>query len=338
VTSRQGSDVCLVGVFSDYATASSYLDGVDIGTVVLGEAHREQLQRIAQWAEDYTGGALQFVDVGNPRYFPGWAFDYPPTHYEKFDIASDGVDGAIKSAIFAGLPPGNIPKMSYVFCGSEIYEGAPLAANERRVITTIRSVRQQLGISRPFSVLFALSEFVAASQDVENGKFDAGMLRRIMFLESNVEGANTDDGVFSDGRPDHSTLASPANWGQDGERFDGSPFGLIDTERFVSTMLDALETIWTRARPGVRRFRRFQLVGANILRGDDGTGSWTTLLAYCGGFMPMPPRARCGNSPLVIGVANVCDFCKHLVCPKCGWCSENCHQLETNSIRGITSK
>jgi hypothetical protein len=331
LTSRQGSDVCLVGVFSAYATASNYLDGDYIDIVVLGEAHREQLQLLAIWAEVYTEGALQFIDIGNPRFFPGWAFDYPPTHYEAFDIANSRIDDAIKSAIVAGLPAQNVPRMAYAFSGNEVFEEALLTAGERRVIATIRRVRQQFGISRPFSVLLALSEFVAACQAGENGTFDAEMLKRIMFFQEDVESASSND---DDAHLDLLPFASQGDQGEGWLSFDGCPFGLIDTEEFVLTMLNALEAIWARARPDVRRFRRFQLVGANILRGDDGTGSWTTLLAYCGGFMPRPPHARCGNSPLVIGVERVCDLCKHLVCSKCGWCSENCPQLKANPIRG----
>ena len=79
-----------------------------------------------------------------------------------------------------------------------------------------------------------------------------------------------------------------------------------------------------------RRFEitGFKLTNTAILLGIAADGSSLTLLAYCGGWVKVPVRTRCGTTPLVFGPNEHCKSCGHLVCKNCGHCSTGCVQCD----------
>ena len=100
------------------------------------------------------------------------------------------------------------------------------------------------------------------------------------------------------------------------------PLFLYDPLRTVYTLLEALIQIWNCALREDLQLDAFRLVGPNLVRGKSfRMGRWITLLAYCGGRQEHGPR--CGYSPLVYGRNALCQ-CGKLICPMCGFCSEDC--------------
>jgi hypothetical protein len=298
---RTGLPVRIAGVLSDYVTIQSYAAGKSGTVVFLGDVSLEQLDRVSKWFEARTDGKLHFLGLTKPKFFPGWVFEYPREHYGPIEVGSDEISSAIAEAISNGMAIDDLPR-SLLLYGPDAGH-VELSEPESGLLISLQAMRDAVGLSRMSAVMFVLSEFVLAVQDGERA-FDTPLLARYIFFEN-----------------------------RDGEINTQRPFGLLDTESFVSGMLNALGTAWQRARSDLKIFRRFQLAGANILRGDAGDGRWTTILAYCGGFMTGPIKARCGKSPLVIGEAKVCNHCLRLICPSCGWCMDGCQQVASNPLR-----
>lgn len=298
---RAGSSIKIAGVLSDYVTAGSYLAGYSGSAVFLGEVSREELVKTALWFQNRTNGLLQFIDITKPRYFPGWVFEYPDEHYGEVGLDPLAVSAAIERATSSGLSVEDVPRSLILFTPPEL--GLKFFPSDAQIVCSLIEMRDAVGLSRMSAVLFVLSEFVLAVRGVRHS-FDAERLAHYIFFEA-----------------------------RSGQRNHQRPFGKLDTESFVAEMLKALGCAWELARERLRRFQKFQLVGANILRGDAGDGEWTTVLAYCGGFLVGRIKARCGKSPLVIGDASVCHHCLHLICPKCGWCTEGCPQVHENPLR-----
>lgn len=105
------------------------------------------------------------------------------------------------------------------------------------------------------------------------------------------------------------------------------PLFIYDPLSAIDSLINCLLALWDYKARGLTEFRMFQLQGFNILRGKKNITdpNWTTLIAYCGGWLEMPwGKKPCGNTPLVLGVCKSCDKCGKLVCPSCGFCSESC--------------
>ena len=302
-TTRNGTSVRLVGILSEYVTGEAFREGRSATAVVLGEVSSDQLVSAAGWFERWMQDKLQFIAIDKPKYFPGWVFEYPNDHYAT-DVSGEQVDAAINEALLGGLAPEDVPRSVLVHCASDFSEALGLDPTASSLLASMKAVKNEVGLSRMSAVMLLLALFVRSIHSVTEREFDLEQLRSFFFFQ-------TDDGKVDVYRP----------------------FGRLDTEGFVNGMLNALARAMHAARDQMKQFRRFQLAHANILRGDDGSGRWTTLLAYCGGFMPGPPHARCGKSPLVIGEEIVCDLCRHLVCSECGWCTADCPQVKINPLR-----
>lgn len=298
---RLGSAVKIAGVLSNYVGFDQFFDGGSHPVFVfLGEISLPQLEADATWFEDRTKGRLKFVELSLPKYFPGWFFDYGPEHYGDVDLPIESISERIEAAVESGLPLREVPGHLLVFARPEF---SVERFGSARLRNELQQMRASVGFSRTTAVLFLLSELVlAACEEIEG--FDHHALKQLM--------------LFEDG---------------EGDQIPPRPLGRLDSESFVANMLEALTIAWTRAREELRTFTRFQLARANILRGDPGDGTWTTVIAYCGGFTAGPRIVRCGRAPLVIGEDTVCTLCRHLICSQCGWCSQDCPQNASNPLR-----
>ncbi len=112
----------------------------------------------------------------------------------------------------------------------------------------------------------------------------------------------------------------------------------INNKKIPLGVYDPLETIWNlwnllvdvseKCLQEARKFSRFKLSSPNILQGEDGDGNWITIYAYCGGWLKLKDGTpvRCGHNPLYLGQkgTSTCQTCKHLICPKCKFCSKQC--------------
>ncbi len=299
------SDVLIAGTLSDYVPIGRYSESAqDSETTVLGEVSREALKRAAQWASDRTDSRLKIVDVDQPNFFPGWVFEYPDRHYAVRAEAIRSWPAKIRNAMNDGVLPQQIP-LSMLACIDHNDLGYNLEIDDKRaaVLQDVRALDGALGLTRLSAVVFVLSEFVRAAAGV-TGEFDLANIQECIF-------------------PEHPRFGMMADM----------PFARVDVEQFVYSMLDALHGAWSHARTRLTQFRRFQLAGVNILRGEDGDGRWKTILAYCGGFRVVPPLVRCGKSPLILGTSELCEECLRLVCPGCQYCSAECSSGKARRIK-----
>lgn len=112
---------------------------------------------------------------------------------------------------------------------------------------------------------------------------------------------------------------------------DSHPLKLYDPLGIIKDFCKTLETLWNnRLQANLTRFRIFKFSGQGLLEGKISTShhSYTTILAYCGGWVEQ--KGKCGFVPLVIGREKNCPTCGKLICPKddCGYCSSNCEAYQ----------
>jgi hypothetical protein len=100
--------------------------------------------------------------------------------------------------------------------------------------------------------------------------------------------------------------------------------GLHDPLEYVISMIENLTIIGRELISRKLEITGFKLTHPAILLGIAADGTFLTLLAYCGGWVTVPVRTRCGATPLVFGPNEHCDSCGHLVCKNCGHCSTGC--------------
>lgn len=103
------------------------------------------------------------------------------------------------------------------------------------------------------------------------------------------------------------------------------PVAICDPLGTVATLIQTLAHVADECDRRRLVFSEFRLLGMNILQGRNGTAPWTTILAYCGGWLNTKrgPR-RCGQSPLFLGRDASCRECNRLICHSCGYCSSDC--------------
>lgn len=109
-----------------------------------------------------------------------------------------------------------------------------------------------------------------------------------------------------------------------GIRGSRSILGLRDPLEYVTSMIENLARIGSELNARRLKIIGFKLTHPAILIGTTADGLLLTLLAYCGGWMEVPVRARCGTTPLVFGSNEHCGSCGHLVCKNCGHCLTGC--------------
>jgi hypothetical protein len=129
-----------------------------------------------------------------------------------------------------------------------------------------------------------------------------------------------------------------------------NPLGLIDPTGLISNLIDTLDVLWQhRERTGLLRYTRFRLIGLGLLQGQlENTIHWETIIAYCGGLAIEVNKAghivlnedgtpiykgKCGYFPLVLGREVICHVCHKLVCQKCGFCSNKCHDIRVKELK-----
>jgi len=109
------------------------------------------------------------------------------------------------------------------------------------------------------------------------------------------------------------------------------PLKLYDPLNLIKDFCETLQCLWgNREETKLHRFKMFKFTGKGMLQGKQSNSdpNWTTLLAYCGGYVE--GKGKCGYTPLVIGQHHNCTKCGHLICPKedCQCCSRYCSEHE----------
>jgi hypothetical protein len=107
------------------------------------------------------------------------------------------------------------------------------------------------------------------------------------------------------------------------DRSFSSLLDLIDTQKYVVSLIDVLLSVADESMCQGIQFTAFQMSHLAILRGQRKNGSWMTLVAYCGGWIDQL-RVKCGSSPLFFGSHVPCPACSKLICNACGHCESSC--------------
>lgn len=287
-------DVRLVGALSNYVPVSRLSSYPTPEVTILGETSRRTIDIVAQWISSSTDGRLVLLDTEKPRFLPGWFFEYPEAHYHKRQAMLNELPRLVRAAEAVSVATDEISVALRV-----LVELQGAESNGKRDSLTVRLAQMyyEIGFTRLTAVAWAMVELVkAAGGDV---RFRPDLLYSALF---------------------------PV--GRRGPMLN-FPLARFDPEGYVAGMADAIKKVWFLARDHVSSFQRFQLLGTGILRGENSQKRWITILAYCGGQRLTSPRARCGKTPLVIGVHESCPECLRLVCPDCSYCGAECRTCGT---------
>ncbi|WLT40527.1 hypothetical protein NON20_25125 (plasmid) [Synechocystis sp. B12] len=109
------------------------------------------------------------------------------------------------------------------------------------------------------------------------------------------------------------------------------PCKIYDPLQIIDSFCETLETLWKNRDIGkLKEFKVFKFTSQGLLQGKQSksSSSYTTILAYCGGWTDA--KGKCGHTPLVIGKHRVCEGCGYLICPEddCQFCKRNCSHYE----------
>ncbi len=293
-SSREGQNVIISGVFSPYIRAPELLEPTEhhkyAKILFLGETTLEKQQILKK-----EFGSLVHFKNPNPTIdylLPPWVFDYPEYVYTERDNALKELKDFSDLALLKDKPD-LIPVAIAAGIGLKKILDKEADRWKWCFLNQLCNRIKEYGLSLPFLFLTILEHFLdmaACSKTVSD--FKPENYRKFLFYK----GSN-------------------------------NPLGLYDPLETIDALIEALGTLWTAENELIRRFRVFQLMSFNILRGksDPNENSWTTLIAYCGGWLN---KARCGKNPLVLGEgeSELCERCSKLICPDCGFCCEKCRE------------
>ena len=278
-------DVRLVALLSDYVPQDSPIDAFQQTEVVLlGEMTLSQMRKIGAWAYSETASALELMDPQGERFLAGWCFELPDSFYRASRRSTERIGEVTNQLVDSGYDRNRLPAVLRLLIETD-------GANDSTDLVRLRSLRDSVGFSRPAAVAYALVELVSAVR----GQF--------------VDLPNISEALFPKNR-----------YG----RLSTYPLLKYDPEQYVASMVDTIELVWAHARNMVSKFNRFRLTASGVFQGSVSGDRWVTILAYCGGWIQHPIRAKCGTAPLVMGVDQTCPSCLRLACHRCGYCGATC--------------
>lgn len=106
------------------------------------------------------------------------------------------------------------------------------------------------------------------------------------------------------------------------------PLGIFDMKYIINTFIEDLSRLWSSpAKSKIKNFISFRFDRKGLLQGKEllTDRQYTTIMAYCGGFIPK--KGTCGKKPLLIGIEKTCSHCLKLICSSCDFCSKNCQRI-----------
>lgn len=286
-----GMEVSVTGILSEYSTVERLVES-NSSCRILGEVTASEIRRLYVWAGRRFGSILNIDGIWKPSYQPGWIFEYPPEYYPSRNAAIANIPYLIESLKASGITNDQIPGWLLPLCPDrEVASPLTGSSQASKILSDLHSLDDEIGFSRPGLFIYVMGLFLEATANGEQaGQLD-GPLRALLFLHE-------------------SSLSRP--------------LGLEDSQSYVANLIDMLVQVQNEVHQQNIKLTAFRLTHPSILRGQRDSGSWMTLLAYCGGWRQVPVRARCGATPLFFGKHEVCPDCGHLVCSDCGYCSRDC--------------
>ena len=290
--------VNILGIVSEYVVDYKKYLGPGLEALILGEVNAVEIQKLCGWALDRFGSALDLQAIWRPHFIPGWLLEYPPEHYSHRFEEIATIPSTIASCVDAQIPADAIPGWLLILCPDQaLIEQLPITPNLRKTVQELRSMNLSIGLTRRSLMVYAMG----------------------ITLESVVNFVDPSEKLtqFRD------LIAS---------RIDSRGFrqilGLHDPLEYVTSMIENLARIGSELIDRRFEITGFKLTNTAILLGIAADGSSLTLLAYCGGWVKVSVRTRCGTTSLVFGPNEHCKSCGRLVCKNCGHCSTGCVQCD----------
>lgn len=290
---RNREDVAIAGTLSHWLPVTEMKHGGK-SVLFLGISRLSDQERLRG---DFGGGALSinFREGGRGfrSFLPPWMFEYPQRMYHSRDKALAGLKN-LATPDWSLCAEGKLNPLPAHLAAGLKYDGHP----------------------NPPLIKFQ-SEFIARFMSrTSEGNLSLGVIF-LSILEHFLE-------VLSNGPAEE---YSPTSYipllfpTEDRSR----PLFVYDPLRTINALLNCLSVLWQERSDRLKDFSLFRLQDFNILQGKRHATDlqWTTLLAYCGGWVEEPTLRPCGRTPLVLGQCKTCA-CGKLICPDCGFCSEGC--------------
>lgn len=286
------AEVQITGVFSHYIPHHEITEKKSV-CIILGQVSLPYARDLWRWTRKRFGEAINFNGLWKNNHFPSWIFEYPDRHYRAQNICRAKIDALLPQILKLGLKENSIPSWLFSLATCIEPSAVPLQNLQLRVLNDLHSMRASIGYSRPSIYLYIL------------GNALSGLIAHKSF-----------DEVFDPILP---MIFLPV-----GDTGKISPLGLHDPQSIIANLVENLSNIYQRALDSQLKFIAFKMTHPLIIRGQLDDKSWITLFAYCGGHIEEPFRVKCGASPLVLGVNEICPSCGYLVCTACGSCSDDC--------------
>lgn len=290
----RGAEVSITGVLSEYRTVREGGESLS-DCRILGEVTVSAIRRLYVWVKGRFGHTLNIDGIWKPGYQPGWIFEYPSEHYPKRVTAIAGIKGLIGKLKASGIASERLPSWLLPLCSDRGLALSLARSHQQiKILGDLHSLHDQMGFSRPGLFIYVMGLFLESIANDEQACQLEGVIRELLFIPG-----------------------SPYS----------QPLGLEDSQNYVANLITILAKVQNEAQRQNIRFTAFKLTHPSILRGQQDSGAWMTLLAYCGGWRTVPVRARCGATPLFFGQHEVCPNCGYLSCHDCGYCSHECDLL-----------
>lgn len=305
---RKKEAVKVAGILSRYLFPEQLLApeeyNIDTSLIFLGETTYDvQVKIINEFQSDFFD-----IDFGRPDhkanfFLPPWIFNYPPNIYQKRNdaIAQINKPGAIDYVLCQRKDANILPICIVVNINLENYlTHEALKAWQWNLYGKLRNVMSIYGLSLPFLYLTFLRHFteMLSHHTVQHDDYRPNQYRQFVFMNN--------------------------------ERYD-KPLGIYDPLYTISSLINVLDKLWFADHGMIKDYKYFKLRGFHIFQGKKSIDDrWETLIAYCGGWIP--EKGKCGRYPLVFGDSNRCAICKKLICPTCGFCSEECPNTSKDSL------
>lgn len=303
VDRKSNADVAILGVLSSYQTLEQFALGDVVERIILGEVSVDTIRKLYVWVKKRFGDIIDFSGLWKPEYQPGWVFEFRPEFYgDRMQVLAEL--GDLLSSGSRNIPNFHIPGCLLalsplkVVVSSCLHEEAIPARvkREHEILDDLLDIRETIGYSRSAAYVYAMAYIMEAIAKAKADHDTIPALRRMLFT------GNTSKKVA----------------------FRPRPFGLADPLGYVSSLLDAFESILKAIQDEGIKFSAFKLTHPSIIKARTNSDKWITILAYCGGWQESPIRVKCGNTPLHLGKNVNCSECGHLVCNNCGFCAADC--------------
>jgi|GEM_PF-2252453 len=294
-------EVVVAGVFSPYLKLQEIQASANIKKepiLFLGEIQKSEIEALEKHF------SKQFLSITIPRtskdnYLPPWLFDYSKRFYCNQIKATDQFKQTLSNFEAIDIPTSKEieflsinPIFAYLSTQIEIPD-CWMNSLDRWEQSFIRQLTgADSRVTLPFLFLAIFSHFIEMLQNEEEA-YSPKKYLDLLYCKSDVA-----VGHFR-------------------------PLGIYDPLEIIQELCETLTLLWNRRRTErLTEFNRFKFDGKGLLRGQrESSSRLTTILAYCGGWVTS--SGKCGFAPLVLGEDETCQSCQRLICPSCGYCSED---------------